>query len=444
MLGWKPKIKLQTLAASERKQKLIITPPGKVTRSVRASLNLEEASVEGSEAGLDLTLLGKFKARITCTHRRINAVVVEVDENKVAGLEKALEERGYKVERSMPMAPLLDLSVPQMSVDSVWRLGFTGRGIRVGVADTGIDASYSDFKGRLIDYDDFTDSDLSDKVGHGTHVCGIIAGAGSRYRGVAPAACLIVAKVLTEAGGTSADVIAGLSWLSTQKVDVINLSLGGAGNPGDPLARECEALVKDGIIVCVAAGNEGPDPSTIGSPGCAPSVITVGAVDKNDRLASYSSRGPVKWRRRIISKPDLLGVGGGVGGDSEPCLYMPGIISAKSRKMGKSPCDVQPAGSIKKYIRMSGTSMATPHVTGVVALLVESFRRSQLPFDPASIKDILQRSCKKLKCTADEQGAGRVDSLSAIRLAQTCMARVRPRRSPLAATSESASAAAES
>jgi len=148
------------------------------------------------------------------------------------------------------------------------------------------------FGGRIAAYEDFTETDLADKVGHGTHVCGIAAGPVPSTAGGAGAS-LVVAKVLTIEGGTSADVIAGLSWLASQKVDVINLSLGGAGDPGDALSRECEALVEDGIVVCVAAGNEGPSAESIGSPGCAPSVITVGAVDKDDRLADYSSRGPV-------------------------------------------------------------------------------------------------------------------------------------------------------
>jgi len=428
MIGWKPKVRPASLSGTERRQKLIVTPPGKVARSIRASVDLEEASVEGSAAGIDLSLLTHFKARITHTHRRINAVTVEVDESRAAALEKALLDRGYKVEPSSPILPLLDGSIPQMSVDSVWRLDIRGRGVRIGIVDTGIDAVFPDFKGRIAAYEDFTDSDLSDRVGHGTHVCGIAAGGGARYRGVAPDATIVVAKVLTESGGTSADVIAGLSWLATQKVDVINLSLGGEGNPGDPLSRECAALVEDGIIVCVAAGNEGPAASTIGSPGCSPAVITIGAVDKEDRLTAYSSRGPVKWRRKTIHKPDLLAVGGGITEGIEPCLYGNGIVSAKSRHMAKSPCDVQPSRTSKKYVRMSGTSMATPHVTGVVALLIQVLRQARLEAGPASIKEILLKSCKKLRHKADEQGAGRVDTLAAVRLAQTRVARARSRR----------------
>ncbi|MBI2838047.1 MAG: S8 family serine peptidase [Acidobacteria bacterium] len=428
MYGWIPRRRAERASRREQVAKLLVTPPGKIGKSVRGAEDPEGACAECAAAGIDLTLLDRYQARVAHTHRRINMVVVEVGHRRAGALERALRRLGFAVERPSQVVPMLDQSVPLMAVDQAWRAGSTGASARIGVVDTGVDRSHPDLRGRIAAYQDFTDTGLVDGVGHGTHVCGIAGGAGVRYRGVAPAASLVIAKVLTEEGGDTADVIAGLSWLSSQKVDVINISLGGGGTPDDPLSRECEALTRDGITVCVAAGNEGPDPSTISSPGCAPSVITVGAVDKTDRLSAYSSRGPVRWKRKTISKPDLVAVGGGV--DSKAaCPYAPGVTSARSTKAGRSACDVIVSRTVRRYVRMSGTSMATPHVTGVVALLVDVARRMGHGIAPGDLKSILQKSSRKLKYKENEQGAGRLDALAALKLLQeTINARDAPRR----------------
>lgn len=435
MYGWTPRRKAERLAPEVSKVKLMVTPPGKVSRSVQAARDTEGACMECATAGIDLTLLDRYKARVRHTHRRINIVVVEVEQRRSAALERELRKNGCTVERAAPMRPLLDQSVPQIAVDAAWNLGTSGKGIRIGVVDTGIDVTHPDFRGRVAAYEDFTGTGTSDGVGHGTHVCGIAAGAGKIYRGVAPAAMLYVAKVLSEDGGDSADVVAGLSWLSTQKVDVINISLGGKGDPGDPLSRECEELTVDGIVLCVAAGNEGPGASTISSPGCAPSVITVGAVDKSDRLSAYSSRGPVRWKGKVIAKPDLLAVGGGVDVVGQ-CPYAPGIASARSRKIPRSPCDVGVAHSATKYIRMSGTSMAAPHATGVVALMIEATRAARQPADPSTVKSALQKSCRKLAYRQNQQGSGRIDAVAAINRVRSSA--TRPRRRPRAGAAAAA------
>src|SRR3989337_4503705 len=97
--------------------------------------------------------------------------------------------------------------------------------------------------------------------------------------------------------------------------------------------------MREVIVVCVAAGNEGPRKGTIGSPGMAREVITVGAVDKTKALTFYSSRGPAKYRRKIIHKPDILAAGGGVASRSQ-CVYATGIGSARSRFLPASACDL--------------------------------------------------------------------------------------------------------
>ncbi|TMC76188.1 MAG: hypothetical protein E6J09_10465 [Chloroflexi bacterium] len=229
-------------------------------------------------------------------------------------------------------------------------------------------------------------------------------------RGVAPRATLVVAKALSIGGGTEDTVLAALSWASRQRVDVINLSLGGSGDPTDPLSREVDALSAEGILVCVAAGNSGPSAGTIGSPGCAAGAITVGATDKMRRIAEYSSRGPV--RRLSVHKPDLVAIGGGTTAEAA-CRYGDGIASARARALEKDRCIVPP-----RYVRMSGTSMAAPHVAGVCALLVEASRATDRHASKTAraraVRRALLQSAGDLGLAPDVAGAGIVDGAKAL------------------------------
>ena len=338
-------------------------------------------------------ILKPWREAISRHFRLIPATALRVK----AGELKALEEdpRVEAIWPDKPVYALLDVSVPLIRAPQVWERGFTGRGIKVAVVDTGIDYEHPDFAGRILAYTSFVGGDGKDDHGHGTHVAGIIAGSGEasggKYRGVAPEALLLSAKVLRADGsGMMSDVMAGIEWAVEQGAKVINLSLGSPGpcDGTDALSAMCDAAVKAGVVVCAAAGNDGPAPGTIGSPGCAREVITVGASDDYDQVASFSSRGPTADGR---VKPDILFPG-------------VGIVScrASGTSMGNPVDDF--------YTSASGTSMATPHASGVAALLLQAYP----DLTPAQVKARMMNSALNLNLDPNTQGAGRGDALAAL------------------------------
>ncbi len=295
----------------------------------------------------------------------------------------------------LPVHTCLDLSVPSIQAPQVWEAGYTGRGVKVAIVDTGIDPYHPDFAGRIAATADFTGEGNRDLDGHGTHVAGTVAGSGKasqgRYRGVAPEATLYIAKVLDRHGaGLMSDVIAGIEWAVDQEVDIINLSLGGdpPADGTDALSQTCDLAVERGYLVCTAAGNAGPDPSTIGPPGCAQQVITVGASTDQEGVADFSARGPTLDGR---AKPDLV-------------LPGTGIASCRAQETLLG----QPLG--EHYTEASGTSMATPHASGVAALLLQA----RPGVTPGQLKTLLMDTAIDLGLPAAAQGAGRGDALAAL------------------------------
>src|SRR5712692_9932065 len=218
--------------------RLICVPPGQVAASVLPHADPEAATARAFAAGIPQAVLDRFGATVRQTHRRANVVVVDVPAERQAALAAALTELGIPARPPHPVSPLLNESVPLLDVPAVWSAGPTGAGVRIAIIDTGIDASHPDFRGRIVGHANFSAAAEGDDVGHGTHVAGIAAGAGGVYRGVAPAAALVIAKALSTAGGTEDAVLAAISWASGQDIAVMNLSLGGPGSPRSQLARE--------------------------------------------------------------------------------------------------------------------------------------------------------------------------------------------------------------
>ncbi|MEJ3748660.1 S8 family serine peptidase [Actinomycetes bacterium KLBMP 9797] len=281
----------------------------------------------------------------------------------------------------------LDTSVGRIGAPAAWAAGHTGAGTTVAVLDTGVDDTHPDLAGKVRARVTLVEGeDGRDHNGHGTHVAATIAGSGAasqgRYRGVAPDATLLAGKVC-DAGGWCPDssILAGMQWAVEQGADVVNLSLGGPDTAGtDPLEAAVQELTaRHGTLFVIAAGNEGRD-RTVSSPASAPAALAVGAVDDQDAVADFSSRGP-----RL--------------GDSglKPEITAPGVDITAARAL---------AGG---YATMSGTSMASPHVAGAAAILAGA--RPDWAAD--RLKSALMGSARPGGAGVFAQGAGRVDVAAA-------------------------------
>ncbi|MEU4092890.1 S8 family serine peptidase [Streptomyces sp. NPDC026673] len=284
-------------------------------------------------------------------------------------------------------------STAQIGADKVWAEGNTGKGVKVAVLDTGIDAEHPDLADRIDTSASFipNDPETIDYHGHGTHVASTIAGTGSasdgKERGVAPGVRLDIGKVLDGDGrGQESWIIAGMEWAARdQQAKIISMSLGGSGDHTDPMSQAVDRLSREtGALFVIAAGNSGPH--TIGSPGAADSALTVGAVDSADRLADFSSTGPRDGDAGL--KPEITAPG-------------VDILAARSHyKRGSG-----------YYTTMSGTSMATPHVAGAAALLAAAHPDWTGP----QLKEALVSSAKATPTYSPyEAGAGRLDAAAAV------------------------------
>ncbi|CAD5244978.1 S8 family serine peptidase [Thermococcus camini] len=396
--------------------------PGLFKKVQRMNWNQEISTVMmfNSPADRDraIRILKVMGAEIKYTYKVIPAVAVKMKvkdllmiagmidtgffgNTQVSGIRFIQED--YKVQINVETEGL-DESAAQVMATNMWNLGYDGSGITIAIIDTGIDASHPDLQGKVIGWVDYVNGKTTpyDDQGHGTHVASIAAGTGAasngKYKGMAPGAKLVGIKVLgADGSGSISDIIAGVDWAVQNKdkygIRVINLSLGSSQSSDgtDSLSQAVNNAWDAGIVVCVAAGNSGPDKYTVGSPAAASKVITVGAVDKYDVITDFSSRGPTADNRL---KPEVVA---------------PGNWIIAARASGTQLTDVT-IGDY--YVAAPGTSMATPHVAGISALILQAHPS----WSPDMVKTALIETADIVK--PDEiadiaYGAGRVNAYKA-------------------------------
>lgn len=292
-----------------------------------------------------------------------------------------------------------------------------GRGIKIGLLDTGVDASHPDLAGKIAAWAEFdadgqevSGSTPHDSATHGTHCAGTLVGgrASGRWIGVAPEASIAAALVLDGAkGGTDAQVLAGIDWAIDQGVDVISMSLGGLVLGPDVPSTYTSAIVtalRAGIPVITAIGNEGSQ--TTGSPGNDLLAFAVGATDPMDRAAGFSGGRTQVIRQSEYFPPDAL-----------PIVYSKPEVSAPGVAIYSSV----PGNKWEYY---NGTSMATPHVAGAIALLLSAtnIKGASLPREKKAflIQDLVTGSVEELGESGQDHryGFGRIDVLRAIGIAK--------------------------
>jgi serine protease AprX len=308
----------------------------------------------------------------------------------------------FRVEEDFKVSTTLDAANRDFGIEAA-RTAFartafdsvTGSGVGIGVVDTGVDPNHEQLdEGKVVDFVDYVNNRTEpyDDHGHGTHVSSIATGDGvggvnaDTFKGVAPGASIYAAKVLDSSGyGNDSDVIAGVEWCADHEgVLIISMSLASLepSDGLDSLSQAVNTAVDMGKVVVVAAGNSGAGLKTVGSPGAAAKAITVGAVaewsappvaenhSEGVYLAPFSSRGPTLDER---NKPDIVA---------------PGVTITAAR-----------AGSTSGYVTYSGTSMATPFVSGTVALALQE--------DPSLIPDSVKEI---LMSTAQDRGPEGLDN----------------------------------
>jgi serine protease AprX len=334
----------------------------------------------------------------------VNGLVASLDHNGIVSLSN--QSNVVYISKDRSLAPFFDNAAPAVNAQVAWQSNYTGAGIGVALIDSGINA-HPDLlttsllpSSRVVYNKSFVpgDSSTADAYGHGTHIAGLIAGNGisstgplysQTFKGIAPKVNIVNLRVLDANGsGTDSAVIAAISQAinlkSKYNIRVINLSLGRGvfeSYKQDPLCHAVEQAWKNGIVVVVAAGNNGRylptnGYSTVTSPGNDPYVLTVGSMKPmgtpertDDLIASYSSKGPTMLDH--VVKPDVVAPGNLLVSTetSNTALY-------NTETSNQIPYRSYIYGGLsspsKFYFELSGTSMATGVVSGAVADLLQA------------------------------------------------------------------------
>lgn len=333
--------------------------------------------------------------KVLQTYWLTHSALVEVDRT---GLIEAAARRDIKtVNHNKRMIALcLNTSRPLIGADQVEdTLGFDGTGVNVAVCDTGVDFGHTALAPVMGTQQDFTGEGVGDLNGHGTHCGGAVASNDKTNRGIAPG-CTLHDYKLMDAGGSAATnvCIAAIQQTVADGIDVTSHSWGFSHGNGAWVcaAGDCvlcvaaNNAVAGGVVFVVAAGNEDNDSCStydthLRCPGHAQDPITVAASDDSDAMADFSSVGPT------------------VDGRAKPDVTAPGVDI--------NSCE---AGTTTGFVELSGTSMATPQVAGLCALLLEK----NATLTPAMVKEVLMTTAVDIGATPDEMGAGRVDAVAAV------------------------------
>jgi serine protease AprX len=324
---------------------------------------------------------------------------------------------------------------------------YSGKGVTVLLNDSGIDGTHADLQygthvvqnvlgtTNLAAWDTMLPITYTEGVphtdwgsGHGTHCAGIIGGTGAKsnglYRGVAPGADLVgygsgaVLLILDAVGGLDYAATNQNSFRSAIRVTSNSWGTSGKFDPADPVNISTYELYKRGIISVFAAGNDGPGEDTHNPYAQAPWVISVAAGEKNGRLTDFSSRGK-RFETGTFTMPD----GKSWTYYNEPTITATGVDVVSTRDLAGAlpPLEAEndqatiPAAYLPYYTHMSGTSMATPHVSGIIALMLEANPN----LTPAQIKDIIEKTATNMTARDTwEVGAGHINAYAAVAMGQ--------------------------
>jgi len=310
----------------------------------RSNFILKKEVIISFKDDIDPQIIEKYEGLIREKFKSFRGISALLDNYGISELSKT---PGIKIHENKKFNLLLSDSVPMIGADKVHAEGITG-GIRICIIDTGIDYNHLSLN---INPNDETQcyhslnsgADVGlgcmDDHSHGTHVAGIIASTDGTYRGVSPGAILMMAKVFKQYPdgyyAEEIDVLNAIDWCVENGAKVISMSLGanyGGDCDQEPMGYALNNAESQGVVSVVAAGNDGSD---VDLPACASGPIAVGAVDKSKNVPYWSSRGP------------------------EVDIVAPGVSITSAKLNGG-------------WVSKSGTSMATPHVSGVVSLLLDA------------------------------------------------------------------------
>ncbi|OLC53488.1 MAG: hypothetical protein AUH92_05935 [Acidobacteria bacterium 13_1_40CM_4_69_4] len=394
-----------------------------------------------------LSRVGAWGGRVGRTYSTINGYAAKLPAWRVWQL--AAEGEVERISYDAPVRAHLDIAYKAIRADQAASSGlllgllgtpYTGKGVGIALVDTGVqlhpDLKRPSGSKQIVEVEIVGhETGLADYYGHGTHVAGILNGSGyassdilsyRTFRGIAPEAQIISIRALSPDGtGYTSDIITGIDWavsnLKTYNIRILNLSLGHPvyeSYTTDPLCRAVASAVGHGIVVVVAAGNDGAVGSGFGavtSPGNEPTAVTVGAMDDrntvplgDDVLAWYSSKGPSLID--FVVKPDLVAPGTWIVSARAVGSTIDTTHHDLVLKIGDYKYDPLNATQDGAYLTMSGTSMAAPMVSGTAALMLQK----DPTLTPATVKARLMKSAVKDTRLVFETGAGYLDAYGAI------------------------------